>query len=481
MSVTTRTNRATNPAVAAAITNWAVVAGTGGTATTVRNTGDGMFRPGFARTAWTVATSAVSGGFTYTQSSGIPASTAQAFQVWVISSKTQRLQLTVACKNSGGTTVNTITGTAVVVPANTLTAVQAQGTSGALVTQAVLTVAAVSGTSGTNWANGDTLDGMGVLIENGTTYGDYFDGEMPDGGSIVYAWTGTADASTSTAVTYVPTITLTSHTDSPCPRVDITIADLDPNDDVVNVWRTAEGKRRAVRNGRHRTIVGSDAITDYEVPLGRDVMYEVEVLSGICAQAVVAPANVTINATSGWIQDPLDPTGAVPLYADYGPNGEPSLRVDAIKSFEYASGINLIPILGDDEPVALIGQAMAASNVPFHMITDAAQQATTLRNLLKQAAPVLIRPLPGWASGLPGLCYVAFDKPKEMPLDEQYGGQIIEWELKGTLVKPSNITVVVALFTYETVAALWSTYQSAQTTYSGNGRSYLDTKKNPNN
>lgn len=440
-----------------------------------------MFRAGFARTAWTVATTAVSGGFTYTEPSGIPASTAQAFQVWVICSKTQRLQLTVACKNSGGTTVNTITGTATVVQAGVLTPLQAQGTSGALVTQALLTVVAVSGTSGTNWANGDTLDGLGVLIENGTTYGSYFDGALPDGGSVIYAWTGTADASTSTAVTYVPVITLTPHTDAPCPRVDITITDLDPNANVVNVWRTADGVRRSVRNARHWSIIGSDAVVDYEVPLGRSTMYELEVLSGYSAQAVATPVTLTVNSASGWIQDPLDPSSAIPLYVDVGPNGEPSLRVDAIKTLEYAGGLSIFPILGEEEPVALIGQRMAASNVPFHMITDAAQQATSLRNLLKQASPALIRPLPGWANGLPGLCYTAFSKPVEKPWDEQYGGTTIEWELTGTLVKPSNLKVVVAIFTYGSVAALWSTYQQAQTTYSGNSRTYLDTKKSPFN
>lgn len=49
------------------------------------------------------------------------------------------------------------------------------------------------------WAVGDVLDCTGVLIEVGSTLGDYFDGATPDG-VYDYAWSGAAHASTSTAV-----------------------------------------------------------------------------------------------------------------------------------------------------------------------------------------------------------------------------------------------------------------------------------------
>jgi hypothetical protein len=53
-------------------------------------------------------------------------------------------------------------------------------------------------TSAPVWQPGDMLDGTGVLIETTDNVGTFFDGNTPDAGTVDYAWTGTANASTST-------------------------------------------------------------------------------------------------------------------------------------------------------------------------------------------------------------------------------------------------------------------------------------------
>ncbi|MGH3998724.1 MAG: hypothetical protein ACRDTJ_14860, partial [Pseudonocardiaceae bacterium] len=318
MTVTTRTNLATNPSVAAAATNWAAVAGTGGTAVGARNTGEGYSGTGFFRVTWSAATTALSGGFTYSQT-GLAASTLYQQAFWVRSSKTQTVALTVTYRDAALATVNTIVGPSVALTANVWTLVTASGTSGAAVTNAVCTVAATTG--GALWANTDTFDGDAALIEASSVAGPYFDGSFVNAASIMYAWTGAADASTSTATTYVPQLSLVTKSDDPCDRVEVTITDLTPTENTVTVWRTSDGKRQAVRESRGRTKVTSDFIVDYEVPLGRTVTYELEVTAGLNNQVAVTPQNVVVAATSGWIQDPLDPGSAIRIHGGVGPGG----------------------------------------------------------------------------------------------------------------------------------------------------------------
>jgi hypothetical protein len=478
MSVVVRTNRATNPNATTGITGWAAIAGTSGVAGIAHNTGMGYQRTGFARVTWTTGTSALSGGLSYSQTSGLSASTAYALQIWVRASKNQTMRAQAVFKNSGGTTVNTVNGSATSVAANVWTPLKVTGTSGALVTQ--VTLEGVVTTGGSTWSVGNTLDGGAVLIETGSTFNNYYDGETPDAQGVIYAWTGAVDASTSTATVYTPVLTLTGHnTMAPCPRVVIAITDLDPGVNEVKVWRTSDGRRRTVRGTRAWKISGgSDTVTDYEVPFGVSVTYQLEVSEGVSAKVETGTSSVTVTPAHGVIQDPMDPQSAVALYTDVGPNGEPALTDTALANYDYEAEVSTIKIMGSSEPVAFIGQRMSTpSNVPFNMYTDTTAQGNALRNILLQAAPVLIRPLPNISNGLPGLCYLSVKTVQSKNTDQTFGGQTTEWTLVGDLVAAPTVNIVVVLISYGTVQALWSTYQSAQTALAS--KTYLQTKTSP--
>lgn len=475
MTVVTRTNLATNPSAGTNATNYAAVPGTGGTAAVAWNSGAGYQNiPGYPRVTWSVATTAVSGGISYT-GSGLSANTQYATQMWVRCSKAQTVNLKVDFRDASNTIVNTVTGANVALTANTWTQLSVVGTSGAAVTNAVFTAQAATG--GSNWAVNDWFDGEAICIEQASTVGTYFDGGFVNANSVMYAWTGTANASTSTAKTYTPVIALNPRTDAPCPRVEVTISDVTPTDNVVTVWRTADGKRQAVRGARKWTVNGSNFITDYEAPLGRSVAYDLEVTSGLNYGAAATQQSTTVNVTSGFIQDPLVPSSAIPLYENLSPNGEPMLQGQAISALEYAAGMNLVQILGSPNPVALMGQRISAANIDFSMVTTAAQQATNLRNLLRQAPLLLVRPLPTFGASLPGLCYVASAKPVEQPQFTRWDGTVTKWQLSGDLVAAPTMNVLVPVWTYGTVAALWSTYQQAQTALAS--KTYLDVLKSP--
>lgn len=478
MSVTTRTNLATNPR-ATSTTGYAAVAGTGGTAALSNQTTGGPTSPSvptFNRVTWSVATTAVSGGASYT-CTGLAASTAYAFQVWVRSSKAQTVQLSVAFQTSVPATVNTVTSVNVALTANTWTQVTVTGTSGASVTQAVLTAQAVTG--GSNWANGDTFDITAVFPETGSVAGSYFDGSFVNAAGVVYAWTGTANASTSTATTYAPYITLVQGS-TPSPNVQVTWQDFDSQagGDTINVWRTVDGIRRPVRGCRRINVVGSGFTVDYEPALGRQVSYDIEILSGVCAGVVVTTATTTLTGSaSGWLSDPLAPATAIPVYADVGPNGEPGLDFDALATWDYKATVSKLDVMGTSEPVALVGQRQTAAGIDVKVTTLATAQSNALRVLLKQAAVLLFRPLATWASGLPGLAYVVAPDIVESPINEKMGGQMVGWSIKSDTVAPPAAQVVVPTVTYGTVSGNYTTYASFAAAHTG--QSYLQVEQSP--
>ena len=682
MSVTTRTNRATNPA-AASTTGWGVVAGTGGTANLSNQTGTAAYGSTFNRVAWTAATTAVSGGITYL-CTGLTAGTTYTLSMWVRSSVAQTLQLTAQFQTSGSAAVNSVSGPALAVLAGTWTQLVVAGVPGNTAVQALMSIQATTG--GTNWANGNTLDGDAVFVEvapvlatnysnnpsfevdasgwtavggtlarqtgsapawvtgsswgrmtsaaggtapgivpnavtdqrvsvapgawaavsvavgngagytskvglrfydasntklsevqtaavnntgarvqiagqapAGTSYaspvfylynggatipagialdvdavmlsasstqagalsnvtgyfdggttppagtlygwsgpagtstsvqvaaqGPYFDGSFSTGAGVMYGWTSAANASTSTQTTYVPVITLTAANDAPCPRVVITVQDLSPTDNICNLWLTADGVRTAVRGARNVTINAAIAFTDFEVPLGRQVSYGLEVLSGVMFGQTMPSASATVqspvdsaNEPTWWIQDPLVPGSAISLSVTKGDSSRPYLTAAAVKSLERAADVSIIPIMGSALPVAIGGQRLAAANVDFSTFTNAAQVATTLRNLLSQTAVLLLRnPGTGSEAGLPGAAYMGTPTAIERPVTVAFGGTLTQWDIKGSQVAPPAASIVVPIWTYGAVAQLWLTYQAAQDANST--RTYLDALKSPN-
>jgi hypothetical protein len=317
-----------------------------------------------------------------------------------------------------------------------------------------------------------------VLIENASTVDSYFDGSSVNANSRVYAWTAAENASTSTEKTYTPAISLLGKTDAPCPRVEITLSDFTPTDNVVNVWSTSDGVRRPVRGARKLTVNGSGAVTDYEAALNRTVTYEIEVTSGLNYGATMSPANVTVASATWWIQDPLVPASAISVDpgADY-PNS-PALTASAVKALEYAADISLIPVMGSSEPVAIGGQRLAAAGVPLHMVTTAAEATTSLRNLLAQSSVVLLRPgQTGAGTEIPGKSYMAVKAPVERPVTVAWGGSMTRWELVGDTVAAPTAAILVPIWTYGNVQDLWTTYQAAQTALGS--KTYLDVYKSP--
>jgi hypothetical protein len=237
-------------------------------------------------------------------------------------------------------------------------------------------------------------------------------------------------------------LALQVYTDSPCPRVGITVGGFSTGQTTrVNVWRSsAGGKRRLVRGWKARAIIGADFGYDFEVPVGRPVTYELQVVQG--GDTGPGPvATVTVNTPYGWVQDPLVPSTAVAVTGD-SDQRVPTVRGSSFSSMTYTVGMGVVPILGSDEPVALAGQRRIAAKVDFSMTTHSPDQATRLRTALLTAMPVVVRPLPSWGP-LPDLMYLAAPDIDEQPVTVPFGGTLTRFVCVGDVVAPQNADVLV--------------------------------------
>lgn len=262
------------------------------------------------------------------------------------------------------------------------------------------------------------------------------------------------------------------------PSVQLTITGLGVGDSVVSVWRTADGVRSPVRGARRARMNDASAVTDYDVPLGRPVTYEVEVITGPGGASRTSSEPIIVESETAWIMDPLDPTTAVPVVGKHGRDGTTYFRGEALAKLEYEAEVSVFKIMGSDAPMALFGQVMQARGIPLNMGTRSAEQNTQLRNLMQSTAQLLFRPIPAFGVDLPGVMFVSISLKTEIPVTVQMGGNLTWWEMTADTVAAPVLKVLTATFTYGDVAILFSTYQQKQDALAS-GATYLDDLKSP--
>lgn len=192
----TRTNFVKNPAVNVNTTGWALWAGSGGAASSVR-VADGA---GWAfKLTWTTGTDSVSGeiGPGRTNVDDVPVTAGDVITASVDAEvgRVQRLRCVATFYDAANAMVGSIVyGSSQSVAAGVRTRLGAANiTVPAGATHMTARISSVSGTDGSNWIIGDTLLATKALVEKATTVGTYFDGSTSGA-----AWSGTANDSAST-------------------------------------------------------------------------------------------------------------------------------------------------------------------------------------------------------------------------------------------------------------------------------------------
>lgn len=267
-------------------------------------------------------------------------------------------------------------------------------------------------------------------------------------------------------------ISVEAFTDAPCPRVGVTVTGLNPSvASTITVWRSVPGEARAsVRGARNLVVTAATFLVDYEAPLGRVVTYTLEV-NGLTVPETLT-ATVTVPSDTVWMQDPLDPSTAVPVSWGTG-NGDILFAPAALTAIGYPSPATLVRVMGATYPTALGGNRMGAASVPLDLLTRTIIAANQVRILLNAAEPLLVRTIPAVSPPLPALAYVhASATEQRAPF---MGGTLTTWALVGDLVTAPTINLLVATWTYANVTALYDTYATAALS----GRTYLQWMRDP--
>lgn len=272
-------------------------------------------------------------------------------------------------------------------------------------------------------------------------------------------------------------ITCEAVTDPPCPRVTVTVMGLPVTESVISIWRsTAGGERLPVRGARGVTVVDSFLANDFEAPLAQDVTYEVEVISGEASGASETDT-VFLPSECGYIQDPLNPSTAAPVYSAKRRKGAATLRAGSFSQFTYDASVSSFNVLGSSRPVVIGGARQAPSGIPLALFTEALEANERMRALVSDTAVLIIRPLPEWMMPLPASGTYSAASVTEEPKGAPRGDALTLWDLTVDSVRPSSARVVISLFTYQDVADMFDTY--AQKQEQAGGGTYLDDQREP--
>jgi hypothetical protein len=260
--------------------------------------------------------------------------------------------------------------------------------------------------------------------------------------------------------------------DGPPPAVRVTVSAVAAMT-TFTLTRLADGRTQTVPGWREKTFIDSYVDTDSAVPTNRPVTYSL-LVNG----AVAAAATITLTTLYAWIQDPLQPDKNMPLALSGRVAGMATLDDKSLKSFDYKAAGTEIPIMGSSLPVVFGGQRMDASGVLHRLRTFTDADAALLREIIREAPILLIRPLPEM-TGLPALAYVNGDVKREPFTTHLPGGTQQYWTVTGNLVAAVMQAAITGSVTYDEVQQLLAgyTYDEVQTLAAGT--TYLDWQKNP--
>jgi len=260
---------------------------------------------------------------------------------------------------------------------------------------------------------------------------------------------------------------------APCPRAGITVTGLSTvTPSVINIWRSVAGESRTIVRGmRNFSVTDSTYVVDYEVPLGQAVTYTLDVVG----PTIPATLQTTLSITSNdlWLQDPLDPSTAVPVAWIPGGFGTVTLASSALASIAYPDPGSVARVMGALYPTLLAGNRQGAASVPLDLISQTIADGNKLRTLLGAALPLLVRSIPALSPPLPALGYMHAQVLEQRA--SFASGSLTTWSLTGDFVSAPTVNLLVAAWTYAQVVALWANYTTAVAL----GRTYLYWMRSP--
>ncbi|ATW59942.1 minor tail protein [Arthrobacter phage Waltz] len=320
---------------------------------------------------------------------------------------------------------------------------------------------------------GDSLDMDAVLIVNAATVtggsGGYFDGSFSAPGLWKYAWTGTANASTSTED--VTGLWVDVDLTTVAPSAQVTALDLGVTAVKTQVVRESGGQGWSVPGWRGKNSLNAETMVDWFPPLGRPVTYTLFV-NGVSTSS----RTVTFPSTVGYVVDPLQPGTAMPVTTvDTGQSLYLSHYALTKRTLKARSN-HEFPV-GGRYPIASSGPRQAATGLQFILNAPTTALADQLEALVKDAPILLFRPLTTWGN-LPGVCYTDGDVSPEF-FHRGAGGRFSQWRVEGDLVQPVSRGVINGTITNDMVAANLAGRTNASIAAASGYRKNIEIKANP--
>lgn len=268
-------------------------------------------------------------------------------------------------------------------------------------------------------------------------------------------------------------------TDPGPPQVGITITGLDSAaSSVVSVEVTWDGQTwHGVRGGDTVAMIGGGFIRDHVPPLNVQATYRLTVVAGAVTPATLTD-DILIPSPVTWVQDPLNPVLAFPVYAAMPATvGQVVLGAGSLAQATWTQPVDYATPEGANLPVASIGTRQRASEVPLVLSYNPAYDSGQVRDLLLGAGQIVVRGLPITADVLDAVAYVTVDTATEVRQGTRV--QWATWSLTVRQVRPTSLGIVVPWWTYTEVATLWApnTYATVRTTRPGS--TYLDWARDP--
>lgn len=256
----------------------------------------------------------------------------------------------------------------------------------------------------------------------------------------------------------------------PSPRVQVDIDDADLHVDAtsITVWQQSKAGQYRVRNMIDRASVGGFFETDYEVPLGVPVTYRVEQFNSAgTSLGFILTLETQVDIADGLavLQDPLAPGNAVLVEA----------HVDFGGTLQRSRPTRVYQV--GDTSIAQMGMRGLLQNVPLHCQTQSLEDADML-DLVLAETQVLVRLMPS-GGRLPLVLNVVIPDPVEVPVDVQYGGEWVKWDLSGSEVSRTEIDIIVPTYTWQTVIDYHASFGGDWSDLIAARSSWLEVRRDP--
>jgi len=261
--------------------------------------------------------------------------------------------------------------------------------------------------------------------------------------------------------------------DGPPPMVGLTLTGAGTGPARFEVsWDGGTSWRRV--RARSTTVVGSTYVRDHVAPLNVPAIYRVTV-----NEITTTAEPVTVPSDVAWVQDPLDPRGAVPVLCHRGEGGltllSPSLGEQSRRQV-----VDMVTVQDSVYPVAALGPRLAPADMRLHLRATASAQGelvNAMRALISSGTQIVLRGLPP-VLGLDAVAHVTAPDVDVLPVVGGVVGALADWRLTVHQTRPMNMSISVPFWTYQQVREMWPT-SYADVRSARPGESYIDWLRTP--